>query len=70
MEFCQIDPQLKSDQNFNITTYQKLSESLNNKLVDVRLLERISRDYQWNFQKVLAQQVSKTRTNCITSYRE
>lgn len=59
MEFCQIDPQLKSDQNFKITNYETLFQMLNNKLVDVRLLERISRDYQWNFQRVLVEQVKK-----------
>lgn len=57
MELCQVDPSLKANLDFNIISYEQLFRDLKHKIVDVRLLEKISKDFYWNFQKVLVHQV-------------
>lgn len=58
MELCQVDPSLRADSNFDIISYEQLFADLKTKIIDVKLLEKISKDFYWNFQKVLAHQVS------------
>lgn len=59
MQLCQFDPTLKSKANFNIGTFEKLFDDFNIKIIDVHLLERMSNDFDWNFQKVLVYQICK-----------
>lgn len=54
MQLRQLDPSLKDD--FQIK-FPELFTSLNQKTFDIQLLERMSRDFQWNYQKVLITQV-------------
>lgn len=58
MQLCQMDPSLKTDTNFDIISYEQLFSDLNNKIVDVQLLEKICKDFHWNFEKVLVCQVT------------
>lgn len=61
MELCQVDPSLRANSNFDIISYEQLFVDLKTKIIDVKLLEKISKDFYWNFQKVLAYQVSAVR---------
>lgn len=54
MQLRQLDPSLKDD--FEIS-FPELFTALNQKTLDIHLLERMSRDFEWNFQKVLIAQV-------------
>lgn len=56
MQLRQLDPTLKDD--FDIS-FPDLFVTLNQKMFDIHLLERMSKDFEWNFQKVLITQVSK-----------
>lgn len=56
MQLRQLDPSLKDD--FQIS-FPELFTSLNQKIFDIQLLERMSRDFGWNYQKVLIAQVKK-----------
>lgn len=49
-----MDPSLKDD--FEIS-FPELFTSLSQKMFDINLLEKMSRDFEWNFQKVLIVQV-------------
>lgn len=60
IQLRQLDPSIKDD--FQIT-FPELFTSLNQKMFDIQLLERMSRDFEWNYQKVLVTQV-----NCIRSF--
>lgn len=57
MQLSKIDPSLKSDMSFDFDLYEQLFDALRNKVIDVPLLERMSQDFHWNFQKVLVHQV-------------
>lgn len=57
MQLRQLDPSLKDD--FQIS-FPELFTSLNQKIFDIQLLERMSRDFGWNYQKVLIAQVKKS----------
>lgn len=57
MQLCQIDSSLKTDTKFEIVSYEKLFRDLRCKIVDVQLLEKMSKDFQWSFQKVLICQI-------------
>lgn len=54
MQLRQMDPSLKDD--FEIT-FPGFFTSMNQKIFDIQLLERMSRDFEWSFQKVLIAQV-------------
>lgn len=56
MQLRQLDPSIKDD--FQIS-FPELFTSLNQKMFDIQLLERMSRDFEWNFQKVLVTQVNE-----------
>lgn len=60
MQLRQMDPSLKDD--FEIT-FPGFFTSMNQKIFDIQLLERMSRDFEWSYQKVLIAQVKKTPTD-------
>lgn len=60
MQLRQLDPSLKDD--FEIS-FPELFNTLNQKVLDIQLLERMSKDFEWSFQKVLIAQVIKTAFN-------
>lgn len=64
MQLRQLDPSLKDD--FQIK-FPDLFTSLSQKIFDIQLLDRMSRDFGWNYQKVLIAQVHLKcfETNCI-----
>lgn len=66
MQLRQLDPSIKDD--FEIS-FPELFNSLNQKMFDIRLLERMSRDFEWSFQKVLITQVQRWSKN-ITKIRQ
>lgn len=55
LQLRHIDPALKD--TFQITDSASLFDSLNKKMLDVGLLQRMSADLQWSFQEVLVQQI-------------
>lgn len=57
MQLCQIDSTLKYKANFVIISYEQLFAEMSNKILNVKLLERMSKDFAWNFQRVLVHQV-------------
>lgn len=57
MQLCQIDSSLKTDSNFEIVSFEQMFKDLRCKIIDVQLLEKMSKDFQWNFQKVLICQI-------------
>lgn len=54
MQLRQLDPSIKDD--FQIS-FPEIFTSLNQKMFDIQLLERMSKDFEWSFQKVLITQV-------------
>lgn len=57
MQLSQIDTSLKTDSTFEIVSYEQVFRDLRCKIIDVQLLEKMSKDFQWNFQKVLICQI-------------
>lgn len=55
MQLRQLDPSIKDD--FQIS-FPELFTAMNQKMFDIQLLERMSKDFEWNFQKVLVTQIS------------
>lgn len=55
MQLRQMDPGLKDD--FEIK-FPDFFTSMNQKIFDIQLLERMSRDFEWGYQKVLIAQVN------------
>lgn len=55
IQLRQIDPTLRDD--FKIDSLDTFFDDLHNKIIDIRLLEKISTDFGWNYQKVLIKQV-------------
>lgn len=55
LQLRQIDPSIKDD--LKIIELDSLFENLNKKILDIQLLERMSKDLDWNFQEVLIKQV-------------
>lgn len=55
LQLCKIDAGLRDD--FKFTDLDNLFENLNKKILDIELLERMSKDLEWNFQEVLVKQV-------------
>lgn len=62
MHLRQLDPSIKDD--FQIK-FPDLFTSLNQKMFDVQLLERMSKDFEWSFQKVLIVQVKLHESKSI-----
>lgn len=56
IQLRQIDPTLKDD--FKFDTVDELFQGLNQKIIDIKLLEKVSSDFDWNYQKILCTQVS------------
>lgn len=54
MQLRQLDPSIKDD--FEIS-FPEIFTTLSQKMFSIQLLERMSRDFEWNFQKVLITQV-------------
>lgn len=67
MQLRQMDPSLKDD--FNIT-FPGFFASMNQKIFDIQLLERMSRDFEWSFQKVLVAQVSLNASKAFIHFLE
>lgn len=55
VQLRQMDPSLKDD--FEIK-FPGFFTSTNQKIFDIQLLERMSKDFEWNYQKVLIAQVN------------
>ncbi|XP_023294177.2 uncharacterized protein LOC111677314 [Lucilia cuprina] len=57
LEFCKQDPTIKGKFNAEIDGIEQLLKEFHNKQLDVLLLERMSRDFQLDYQKMLVTQV-------------
>ncbi|KAM7360055.1 kinetochore component rough deal isoform 2-T2 [Cochliomyia hominivorax] len=57
LEFCKQDPSIKGKFNAEIDSIEQLLKEFHNKQLDVHLLERMSRDFQLDYQKMLVTQV-------------
>lgn len=56
-ELCKADSSLKSRSEIEFVSYSQLIKELGNKMLDVSLLEKVSADFNWDYQKVLITQV-------------
>ncbi|XP_055841706.1 uncharacterized protein LOC129908902 [Episyrphus balteatus] len=56
-ELCKQDSSLKTKPDIDIVSMGQLMKELRNKMLDVRLLERLSKDFGWDYQQVLVSQV-------------
>lgn len=56
-ELCKADSSLKSKNQIEFVSYSQLIKELGNKMLDVGLLEKMSADFSWDYQKVLITQV-------------
>lgn len=56
-ELCKADSSLKSKSEIEFVSYSQLIKELGNKMLDVGLLEKMSTDFSWDYQKVLITQV-------------
>lgn len=56
-ELCKADSSLKSKSEIEFVSYSQLVKELGNKMLDVGLLEKMSSDFNWDYQKVLITQV-------------
>ncbi|XP_017140651.1 uncharacterized protein LOC108154777 [Drosophila miranda] len=57
LEFCQVDPRIKGKFNADMDNIEHLLKEFHNKLLDVELLERMSRDFGFDYQKILITQI-------------
>ncbi|XP_067638251.1 kinetochore-associated protein 1 [Eurosta solidaginis] len=57
MEFCKQDPSIKGKFNIETDNVQQLLKLFHNKKLDVKLLERMSRDFNLDYQQLLITQV-------------
>uniref|UniRef100_A0A1A9US66 Uncharacterized protein n=1 Tax=Glossina austeni TaxID=7395 RepID=A0A1A9US66_GLOAU len=57
MEFCKQDSTLTHKFNAEIDSIEMLLKEVHNKQVDVQLLERVSRDFDLDYQKLLVTQI-------------
>uniref|UniRef100_A0A1A9Z6W9 Uncharacterized protein n=1 Tax=Glossina pallidipes TaxID=7398 RepID=A0A1A9Z6W9_GLOPL len=57
MEFCKQDSTLNHKFNAEIDSIEMLLKEVHNKQVDVQLLERVSRDFDLDYQKLLVTQI-------------
>lgn len=56
-ELCKIDPSLKIRNDLDFSSISSLLHIMENKVLDVSFLERMSNDFDWNYQEVLVTQV-------------
>lgn len=56
-ELCKADSSLKSRSEIEFVSYSQLIKELGNKMLDVSLLDKMSADFNWDYQKVLITQV-------------
>lgn len=57
MEFCKQDPNIKGKFNVETDNIQQLLKLFYNKKLDVKWLERMSRDFNLDYQQMLITQV-------------
>ena len=57
LEFCKQDPSIKGKFNAEIDGIEQLLKEFHHKQLDVHLLERMSRDFELDYQKMLVTQV-------------
>lgn len=57
MEFCKQDPSIKGKFNVDTDNIQQLLRLFHNKKLDVKLLERMSDDFNLDYQQMLITQV-------------
>ncbi|SPP80519.1 uncharacterized protein LOC117583698 [Drosophila guanche] len=57
LEFCQQDPRIKGKFNADMDNIEHLLKEFHNKQLDVTLLERMSRDFGFDYQKILITQI-------------
>lgn len=56
-ELCKVDPSLKSRNDLDFSSISSLLNIMQHKILDVSFLERMSNDFDWNYQEVLVTQV-------------
>lgn len=60
-EFCKVDSQLKirtiNDFNMEFQSVGHILSELKNKILDVGILKKLCKDFNWNFQQVLITQI-------------
>ncbi|KAH8382179.1 hypothetical protein KR009_002128 [Drosophila setifemur] len=57
LEFCQQDPRIKGKFNADMDNIEDLLKEFHNKKLDVQLLERMSRDFGLDYQRILITQI-------------
>lgn len=57
MEFCQQDPTIRGKFNADMDNIEDLLKQFHNKKLDVQLLERMSKDFGLDYQRILVTQV-------------
>ncbi|XP_016949058.1 uncharacterized protein LOC108023885 [Drosophila biarmipes] len=57
LEFCQQDPRIKGKFNADMDNVEDLLKEFHNKQLDVQLLERMSKDFGFDYQKILITQI-------------
>ncbi|XP_017060303.1 uncharacterized protein LOC108100776 [Drosophila ficusphila] len=57
LEFCQQDPRIKGKFNADMDNVEDLLKEFHNKQLDVQLLERMSKDFGFDYQKILVTQI-------------
>ncbi|XP_017846001.1 uncharacterized protein LOC108602401 [Drosophila busckii] len=57
LEFCKQDPNIKGKFNADMDNIEQLVKEFHKKPMDVRLLERMSKDFGMNYQKMLITQI-------------
>ncbi|XP_068156013.1 kinetochore-associated protein 1 [Drosophila tropicalis] len=57
LEFCKQDPSIKGKFNADTDNIEQLLKEFHNKQLDVQLLERMSRDFGFDYQKILITQI-------------
>lgn len=63
LEFCKQDASIKGKFNAELNGVEELLKEFHNKQLDVNLLERMSRDFQLDYQKMLVSQVCEHSVN-------
>lgn len=57
LEFCQQDHRIKGKFNADMDNIEDLLKEFHNKQLDVQLLERMSKDFGFDYQKILITQI-------------
>lgn len=56
-ELCRIDESLKYKKSLDFTSFQNLSKELKGRVLPTELLQKMSRDFGWNYEETLVSQV-------------